>query len=129
VFWPNTGDMETRSYLAAAPASRAQTAPLFGPTTVHKIELTLSQSEWDSMSPTRGQGDGPMNIAFPEIKSVVTIDGKNYEVGLCFKGNSSYMSSSRGFKRPFKIDLNQFVKTQSVGGQTKLNLNNNVEPG
>ena len=124
--------MKTRTYLAAAltvcaaaPASHAQNAPFFGPTTVHEIELTLSQAEWDSMTPSRGQGGGPMNLEYPEIKSSVTIDGKSYEVGLRFKGNSSYMSSSRGFKRPFKIDLNQYVKTQSIGGQTKLNLNNN----
>ena len=125
--------MKTRIYLAAAlmvcaaaPASHAQNAPFFGSTTLHEIELTLTQEEWDSMSPAQGQRrQGPMDIEFPEIKSMVSIDGKPYEVGLRFKGNSSYMSSARGFKRPFKIDLDQFVKTQAIDGQTKLNLNNN----
>ncbi|MGC4042238.1 MAG: CotH kinase family protein [Armatimonas sp.] len=112
-------------------------AGFYAPTKVHTIQLKLTQEEWDSMTPTRsgggpggggpgGPGGGPMNgNEFPEIKSTVTIDGKEYVVGLRFKGNSSYMSSSRGMKRPFKIDLNQFVKDQTISGLTKINLNNN----
>ncbi len=98
----------------------------YAPTKVHEIVLTLTQVEWDSMAPARGGGGPGMMVGeFPEIQSTVKIDGKEYVVGLRFKGNSSYMSSSRGFKRPFKIDLNQFVKDQSIDGLSKLNLNNN----
>ncbi|WP_394796434.1 CotH kinase family protein [Armatimonas sp.] len=102
-------------------------ATFFVPTQVHTIQLALTQEQWDSMTPSRGQPGAPgsMGMEFPEIKSSVTVDGKDYVVGLRFKGNSSYMSSSRGLKRPFKIDFNQYVKAQSHQGVTKLNLNNN----
>lgn len=113
--------------LVAAPAlAQGQTgATFFAPTTVHTLHLSLTQEQWDSMSPSRPQGFGPMDLEFPEVKSTVTVDGKDYVVGLRFKGNSSYMSSSRGLKRPFKIDFNKQVKGQSHEGITKLNLNNN----
>jgi spore coat protein H len=97
----------------------------FVPTQVHEITLTLSQADWDSMSPARPSQPGPMDMDFPEVKSTVKVDGKEYLVGLRFKGNSSYMMSSRGTKRPFKLDFNKQVKGQSHQGITKLNLNNN----
>lgn len=113
--------------LVAAPAlAQAQTgATFFGQTEVHVVHIALTQEQWDGMSPTRPQGFGPMDLQFPEVKSTIAVDGKEYVVGLRFKGNSSYMSSSRGLKRPFKIDFNQHVKGQSHEGITKLNLNNN----
>ncbi|WP_395140584.1 CotH kinase family protein, partial [Armatimonas sp.] len=112
---------------ASAHAQDKTGAAFFVPTQVHTIQLTLTQEQWDNLAPSRGQPGAPgsMGMEFPEIKSSVTVDGKDYVVGLRFKGNSSYMSSSRGLKRPFKIDFNQHVKNQSHQGITKLNLNNN----
>ena len=77
------------------------------------------------MAPSRPNQPSKMHMEFPEIKSTVTVDGKDYVVGLRFKGNSSYMSSSRGLKRPFKVDFNQYVKGQTHQGIKKLSLNNN----
>lgn len=113
--------------LVAAAPRFSHAADFFAPTKVHELTLHLTLADWNSLAPTRNQPSAPggMGLEFPEIKSKVTVDGKDYEVGLRFKGNSSYMSSSRSAKRPFKIDFNQYVKGQSHDGQTKLNLNNN----
>lgn len=109
--------------VAAAPGDAAE---FFTPTQIHDLTLVLTQTDWDAMTPSRGNNSGPMSLEFPEIKASLVIDGKSYVIGLRFKGNSSYMMSSRGTKRPFKVDLNQYVKGQSHEGQTKLSLNNNA---
>ena len=55
------------------------------------------------------------------------VGGKTYrEVGVRYKGHGSYAVSSRGTKRPFKIDLDRYVKEQTLAGQAKLNLANNA---
>ncbi|MFK7765664.1 MAG: CotH kinase family protein [Mariniblastus sp.] len=72
--------------------------------------------------PGGGGGDGN---EYTYVKSQVTIDGQPFEdCGLRFKGNSSYMFSARGFKRPMKIDTNRYVKGQKLHGRTKLNFSN-----
>lgn len=73
-------------------------------------------------------GPGPMGgIEFPEVKATVEFDGQTLEeVGLRYKGNSTFMASRNTPKKSFKLDFNQFVKKQKLLGLTKLNLNNNA---
>jgi len=73
-------------------------------------------------------GPGPMGgIEFPEVKATVEFDGQTLEeVGLRYKGNSTFMASRNTPKKSFKLDFNQFVKKQKFLGLTKLNLNNNA---
>ena len=56
----------------------------------------------------------------------MTIDGRELDVAIRFKGNASYRSSQGSLKRPFKIDVNKFIKTQTVSGETTINLSNNA---
>lgn len=57
------------------------------------------------------------------VSAKVVINGEVLEnVGLRFKGNSSYRSSMRSMKRPLKIDTDRFVDDQKFHGRTKLNL-------
>ena len=44
-------------------------------------------------------------------------------IGVRFKGNSSYMSYN-GFKKSFKLDIDEYITDQTVYGLDKLNLNN-----
>ncbi|MEP7338433.1 MAG: CotH kinase family protein [Acidobacteriota bacterium] len=76
-------------------------------------------------------GPGPMGgIEFPEVKASVEFDGQTLdEVGLRYKGNSTFMASRNSPKKSFKLDFNQFVKKQKLFGLTKLNLNNNALDG
>src|SRR5262249_6085894 len=51
-------------------------------------------------------------------------DGKTWKnVGARYKGNASYMASSRGLKRNFKIELDHYDDEQKYHGLKTLNLN------
>ncbi|MGK0185083.1 MAG: spore coat protein H [Verrucomicrobiales bacterium] len=97
---------------------------------VVEIDITVTAEAWDAMQPTPGEGGaggrrGESESDFSYAKAEITVDGDQFEdAGLRFKGNSSYRSSSNGFKRPFKIDTNRFVKGQKLHGRTKFNLSN-----
>lgn len=61
------------------------------------------------------------------MKAELVVDGEKYtDVGLRFKGNSSYRMAANSFKRPLKIDTNKFNKGQKLHGRDKLNLSNAV---
>ncbi len=51
------------------------------------------------------------------------------DVGVRYKGNGTFMESRDSLKRSLKIDLNKFVKGQSLGDVTMLTLQNNVTDG
>jgi len=96
------------------------------------IQITLTHEAWDAMQPWRKEDQigekGPkvdFGNQFNYVKANVVIDNKPFkDTGLRFKGNSSYRFSSRGMKRPFKIDTNRFIKGQKLHGRTKLTLSN-----
>ena len=65
----------------------------------------------------------PQDAGYQYVSAKVVINGEVLEnVGLRFKGNSSYRSSMRSMKRPLKIDTDRFVDDQKFHGRTKLNL-------
>jgi len=64
---------------------------------------------------------------FKYSKASVEIAGHKFaEVGLRFKGNSTYWSTSTTLKKSFKVDFNRFTKKQDFLGLKKINLQNNV---
>jgi len=89
---------------------------------IHEIRIELTKAQWDAMQPQRSGG---MDSEYPEERAKVTIDGRELDVAIRFKGNASYRSSQGSLKRPFKIDVNKFIKTQTVNGETTINLSNN----
>ena len=102
---------------------------------VLEIDIVLTREAWEAMQPARGGrrsgaprgGGGPVPSGnnYPYVKADISINGESFDdAGLRFKGNSSYRSAQGGFKRPFKIDTNRFVKGQKIHGRTKLNLSN-----
>ncbi|TAK36051.1 MAG: T9SS type A sorting domain-containing protein [Saprospiraceae bacterium] len=96
---------------------RSQTeGDLFFRDTVHEIHFQFSQpGYWDSLAANK-----PQEIY---MKCDVTIDGSLYpDAGVRFKGNSSYNNPS--VKKPFKIDLEEFVDGQTHDGIKQLSLNN-----
>lgn len=98
--------------------SKAQTEGdiFFGQAIVHDVAMTFTQTNyWDSLVAYK-----PLDLY---LKGDVTIDGVLYpNVGIKFKGNSSYSNPST--KKPFKIDLNEYVAGQDMDGIKKFNLNN-----
>ncbi|MCW3104644.1 MAG: hypothetical protein JWO09_3084 [Bacteroidetes bacterium] len=99
-------------------SSRSQTEgdAFFGMPQVHDIYMSFPQANyWDSLV--------AYMPAEQYLKANITIDGTAFtDVGIKFKGNSSYSNPSQ--KKPFKIDLNEFVSGQKIDGLKKFNLNN-----
>ncbi|MCI0455857.1 MAG: CotH kinase family protein, partial [Gemmataceae bacterium] len=64
---------------------------------------------------------------FTWVQGTLEFGDKEYkDVGVRFKGNSTYMFSAQGIKRPLKIDFNRFVKGQKLHGLTMVALGNNA---
>lgn len=83
---------------------------------IHEIKLSFWQTGyWDSLT---------VNYASDTyMKCAVEIDGNTIDtIGVKFKGNSSYNNQSD--KKPFKLDLNDYISGANVDGLKKLNLNN-----
>ncbi|MFM7148672.1 MAG: CotH kinase family protein [Gemmataceae bacterium] len=116
---------------------------VFGLDRVWNLHLTISPEQWQKMQPARGgfnrsKADAPslsedrkprggFGYDFEYVQADLEIDGtilKN--VGVRYKGNSTFMVTSSYLKKPFKIDLDRDNPDQSWGGLRKLTLNNNV---
>src|SRR3954463_12639399 len=138
--------------LALTPARRAadtKEPELFGRDRVWTMHLILSAKDWDAMQPSGrvnfpGFPGGPpaapekkdekkdaktsaFGLTFPFVKGSVEFEGKTWSnVGVRFKGNSTYLGSARGLKRPFKLDFNHYDGEQRFLGFSTLNLNNDI---
>lgn len=99
-------------------ASNAQNEgdQFFAEGTIHEIRLDFLQvGYWDSLVANK-----PSETY---MKCEVTFDGTLYpDTGVRFKGNSSY--SGPGQKKPFKLDLEEFVDDQMHDGLKQFSLNN-----
>ncbi len=80
----------------------------------------------DKPFPPPGKG-GPMKFEFEYVHGQLDIAGtKLKDVGVRFKGNSSYNAAALGLKRPFKIDFNHYIDEQTWQGFKKISLANNM---
>ena len=69
----------------------------------------------------------PGGFQFPWTTGVVEVAGVRFtNVGVRFKGNSSYNGSRNSHKRPFKLDFDRHVPDRTLAGLEELFLNNNV---
>jgi spore coat protein CotH len=63
-----------------------------------------------------------------EVPAKLTVDGKTYpDVGVRFRGNSSYMMVSEGRKRSFSLNLDFINEKQQLGGYHTVHLLNSHE--
>ena len=70
---------------------------------------------------------GSFGFEFEYVRADVEWDGETLkDIGLRFKGNGSYMMSSSGRKRPFKMDFNHFVDGQKFHGLQQINLHSDA---
>ena len=62
-----------------------------------------------------------------DVAATVTVDGKAYsDVGIRFRGNSSYRMVPSGFKRPLNVTFDFKHPDQAIGGYNTLNLLNAI---
>ena len=127
-------------------------ADVFGLDKIWQFHLDVSAKDYESMQPAagkRGRGGpgGPMQptakpanpnadvhmgsgfgIEFPIVHATFVADGKSFaNAGLRYKGNASYMASSRSVKKSMKVELDHFDENAArFHGLRKLNLNSGV---
>jgi len=104
--------------------------------TVHDAVLSLQPDQWRVLEPKEhdpvanpaGPGAGGIRDAeFGYAHADLVMDGVSVaDVAVRYKGHGTYRQSRATLKRPFKVDLNEFVKGRKLSGAGKINFNNNV---
>jgi hypothetical protein len=103
------------------------------PTTRQAIELAAKdpyQEEDAEGEPVEGERRPPglSGWQYAYVKAQVDIDGERVgDVGLRFKGQSSYSRSMSTPRRPLKLKFDHFVEGQEFHGLQALALGNNIE--
>ena len=93
-------------------------APLYDPKTLRTLFLQFENADWE-----RELAD--FNNTDVEVPAKLTVDGKTYaEVGVHFRGASSYFTVGEGRKRSLGVSLDFADKKQALGGHHTLNLLN-----
>lgn len=130
----------------AKPAKQPAGKDVFGTTKVHAFHLEVAAKDYDTLQPKGGMrlpGFGPapkapekpeekpadvhkgggFGIEFPWVHATFAGGGQTLQdIGLRYKGNSSYMAAARSLKRNFKVDLNRYVDDQNYQGLKAINL-------
>lgn len=121
---------------------------LFQPTNVWDVQLRFTSNQWARLGPNtvppivpflRQDGSvilrnpkasrnglaGVFGLDLPWSAADLTFgDLAFHNVGARFKGNGTFINAQRTYKRPFKIELNKFVKSQLIAGRATLNFHN-----
>jgi hypothetical protein len=133
---------------AAAPprpsAVKGKPAEVFGLTKVWRMHLIIQPADWQKMHPSRGgfgrpaaaksaspspdrKARGGFGFDFEYVKGDLVIEGTRLNnVGVRFKGNSSYAQAQHGLKRPFRIAFDRHIEGQTFCGLRRISLNNHV---
>lgn len=94
--------------------------PLYDLQTLRTFFLEFEDADWEQELADFYRTD-------VQVPAKLTVDGKTYaEVGVAFRGNTSYSTVSPGRKRSFDISLDYAEKGQSLGGYKSLNLLNSA---
>ena len=124
-------------------------AEFFSPTKVWKAHLSVSAEAWKAMQPRYGNSAGfgfggsrflaapggrngvagRQGIEYDYVHATLQIDDWTFrDVAVRYKGNGSYLRASRAStdKISLKVDLNKYVKGQSLAGLTTINFQNNI---
>ena len=123
-------------------------AEFFAPTKVWTARLSMSADAWRAMQPRYGASGGGFGfggsrflgppggrngvaarqgIEFDYVHATLQIDDWTFrDVAVRYKGNGSYLRSRDSDKSSLKVDLNKYVKGQTLAGLTTLNFQNNI---
>jgi len=93
-------------------------ASLYEPTVLRTLFLEFASEDWeDELAAFKGSD--------VEVPASLTVDGRTYpNVGVHFRGNSSYMMVPTGYKRSFNLSLDHIDSEQRLYGYKTLNLLN-----
>jgi spore coat protein CotH len=93
-------------------------APLYDVGTLRTIFLQFENADWE-------QELAAFHNTDMEVPAIATVDGKTYkDVGVHFRGASSYMMVPEGSKRSLNLSFDFVDEKQALGGYRTLNLLN-----
>ena len=96
-------------------------APLYEEGILRTLFLQFENADWEKEL-------ADFNNTDVEVPATLTVDGKTYrEVGVHFRGMSSFFTVPEGQKRSLNVSLDFAHKDQSIGGNRTLNLLNSHE--
>jgi spore coat protein CotH len=121
----------------------------FTPTKVWTAHLSMSADAWRAMQPRFGGGGGGgfggdrflgppggrngvaarQGVEFDYAHATLQINDWTFnDVAVRYKGNGSYLRATRGGgnKISLKVDLNKYLKGQTLAGLTTINFQNNI---
>ena len=92
--------------------------PLYDLTTLRTIFLQFESDDWE-------QELADFHNTDVEVPATMTVDGQKLaDVGVHFRGNSSYSMTPAGYKRSLNLSLDFVHDKQALGGYHTLNLLN-----
>lgn len=96
-------------------------APFYDETVLRTLFITFDNKGWE-------QELEDFHATDVDVPATLVVDGKTYrDVGIHFRGMSSYMGVPEGHKRSLNISLDLVHAGQNVGGYRTLNLLNSHE--
>jgi hypothetical protein len=118
-FGQTQGAKVTPASVRSVPA----TVHLYDPGTIRTLFFEFEDSSWERELMAFKETD-------IEVPATLTVDGKVYkEVGVKFRGNSSFSMVPEGQKHSLAVSMDSFVKDQTLLGYSKLNLlNSHADP-
>ncbi|MBX3731662.1 MAG: CotH kinase family protein [Verrucomicrobiae bacterium] len=138
------------AFAARRPVDGLTPAVLYGTTNIWTVHLRFDPEQWAAIEPRsiepmeRGRDfggrfelrnpaarrsglSGVRGIEFDWVHGVVEFEDRLFaDAAVRYKGNGTYLRSQSSAKRPFKVDLNKFVKGESLASRTTLNFGNLV---
>jgi hypothetical protein len=112
------GTPEPSPRLAVADVKTFPSTPFYDIGTMRTIFFQFENPEWEQELADFYNTD-------VEVPATMTIDGKVYkDVGVSYRGNSSYMMVPAGYKKSFNVSLDLVHNDQKVLGYHSLNLLN-----
>jgi spore coat protein CotH len=94
--------------------------PLFDPATLRTIFITFQERDWEHELADFYRTD-------VDVPATVVVDGKTYhDVGVHFRGNTSFKMISAGYKRSMDLGFDFLDKKQRLLGVRKLELMNSA---
>ena len=109
--------------LSPADVKSGGDAPLYDPDTLRTFFLQFEDADWE-------QELEDFHGTDVEVPATLQVDGKTFrDVGVHFRGNTSYAMVPRGWKRSLNLSLDYAHKKQAFGGYRTLNLlNSSMDP-
>ena len=126
----------------AGPTTQPTSRAVFDCSKAHTIHVKLSADAWDSIQPGNGARKitasattqqaksagvrlGSRSSGYAYVLGEMEFDGQKIgDVGLRFKGNSSYAVSAPTLRRPMKVDFEKFAEGGRFAGLETINLSN-----